>query len=268
MNDGPKYDATEVVPSICGFAGLAHVGRPCAVHVLGRDMAFEDVLEVGWQRAVNVEEVRHVDDVVDDLAAVDLTTVVYQCQSVHSSLVAPSIRGMVTSGGGGLRSGSFQTNSIPSCSSVVHVAVRAEPGHPLAVRHLLAPAVPAPAPVVERARDLVALHLALGEVAAHVPAVAVEHVDPAVATAEDHQLLPERVDRVRLAVAEIPGQPQAVPATGESGRGRFRFDLPNLVGVGLQRHDLVLQPPARLRSRSSRWQGKSPLDGRFGGLLS
>ena len=57
-----------------------------------------------------------------------LTTVVYQCQSVHSSLVAPSIRGMATSGGGGLRSGSFHTNSIPSCSRVVHVAVRASLG--------------------------------------------------------------------------------------------------------------------------------------------
>src|ERR1700758_2207110 len=57
-----------------------------------------------------------------------LTVVVYQCQSVHSSLVAPSIRGIVTSGGGGLPSGSFHTNNIPSCSNVVHFAVRASLG--------------------------------------------------------------------------------------------------------------------------------------------
>src|ERR1700676_158064 len=59
------------------------------------------------------------------LGQVLLSCVVYQRQSVHSSLVAPSIRGIVTSGGGGLCSGSFQTNNIPSCSSVVQVFVRA-----------------------------------------------------------------------------------------------------------------------------------------------
>src|ERR1700722_14641631 len=57
-----------------------------------------------------------------------LTWVVYHSQSVHSSLVAPSIRGIVTPGGGGWCSGSFHTNNNPSCSSVVHVAVRASLG--------------------------------------------------------------------------------------------------------------------------------------------
>src|SRR6202042_3829603 len=57
-----------------------------------------------------------------------LTVVVYQCQSVHSSLAAPSISGIETSSGGGLPSGSFHTNNIPSCSSVVHFAVRASRG--------------------------------------------------------------------------------------------------------------------------------------------
>src|SRR6516165_5525149 len=56
------------------------------------------------------------------------TTVVYQCQSVHPSLAAPSMRGIVTPGGGGLRSGSFQTNNILSCSSVVQACVRASLG--------------------------------------------------------------------------------------------------------------------------------------------
>ena len=38
--------------------------------VLRGDVALEHVLEVGREREVDVEEVRHVDDVVDDLAAV------------------------------------------------------------------------------------------------------------------------------------------------------------------------------------------------------
>ena len=164
------------------------------------------------------------------------TTVVYQCQSVHSSLVAPSMRGMVTSGGGGLPSGSFQTNNMPSCSSVVQVAVRASLRRAPRVGHLLASPVAAPAPVVERAGDLVALDLALRQVTAHVPAVAVEHVDVAVSAAEHHQLLPERVDRVRLAVTEISDQSQAMPAAGEPRRCGLRFNEPNLVGVRLRRH--------------------------------
>jgi hypothetical protein len=45
--------------------------------------------------------------------------------------------------------------------------------------------------------------LALGEVSAHVPAVPVERVDLAVAAAEDHQLLTERMNSMRLAVAEL-----------------------------------------------------------------
>ncbi|SKW58378.1 Uncharacterised protein [Mycobacteroides abscessus subsp. abscessus] len=57
-----------------------------------------------------------------------LTTVVYQCQSVHSWLVAPSIRGMATSSGGGLPCGSCQMNNMPSCSRVIQVAVRASLG--------------------------------------------------------------------------------------------------------------------------------------------
>src|SRR5690606_6719158 len=40
------------------------------VHVLRGGVALEDVLEVARERVVDVEEVRHVDDVVDDLTAV------------------------------------------------------------------------------------------------------------------------------------------------------------------------------------------------------
>jgi len=84
---------------------------------------------------------------------------------------------------------------------------------------------------VERARDLVTLHLTLAEVAAHVTAVAVEHIDLAVAAAEHHQLLPEGVHGVWRAVAEVPGQPQTMPATGESRRCRLGLDVPNFIGV-------------------------------------
>src|SRR3546814_7145300 len=40
------------------------------LHELGRDMSFEHVAEARREREVDVEEVRHVHDVVDDLAAV------------------------------------------------------------------------------------------------------------------------------------------------------------------------------------------------------
>jgi hypothetical protein len=69
-----------------------------------------------------------------------------------------------------------------------------------------------------------------------VPAIAVEHVDVAVCAAEDDELLPEGVDRMGLAVPEIPQQAQAVPAAGEPRRGGLRFDQADFVGLGLRRH--------------------------------
>ena len=165
-----------------------------------------------------------------------LTTVVYQCQSVHSSLVAPSIRGMATSVGRRLALG-----VVPDEQHAV--LLQGGPGRGAGQRgtrgvgHLLAPAVAAPAPVVERARDLVALHRRPAKVAAHVPAVAVEDIDLAVLAAEHDQLLPEGVDGVRLAVAEIADQPQAVPAAGEPRRGGLGLDLPNVVVILGERSD-------------------------------
>jgi hypothetical protein len=73
---------------------------------------------------------------------------------------------------------------------------------------------------VERAGDLVALDGPLGQVPAHVPAVAVEHVDVALGVGPDDQLAAEGLDRVRLAVLEHRLQTQAVPASGEALRGR------------------------------------------------
>src|SRR5215469_9543304 len=51
-----------------------------------------------------------------------------QVQFDHSAEYAPSIRGIVTSGGGGLPSGSFHTNSCWFCSSVSQDLVRAVGG--------------------------------------------------------------------------------------------------------------------------------------------
>ena len=60
-----------MLPSSLGTpAGCGEVGAGDAVHVLGGDVTFEDVLEVRRHRAVHVEEVGHVDNVVDDLPAV------------------------------------------------------------------------------------------------------------------------------------------------------------------------------------------------------
>src|SRR5204863_7240629 len=101
------------------------------------------------------------------------------------------------------------------------VALGARPQrHPPRVRDLLALAVATPAPVVERAGDVVALDLALGEVAAHVSAEAVEHVELALAVLPDHELGAEAVDRVRLAVLERLGEAETVPPSREAQRRR------------------------------------------------
>jgi hypothetical protein len=85
---------------------------------------------------------------------------------------------------------------------------------------------------MERTRDLIALHRSLGEVAAHVAAEGVEDVDRPVAATEHHQLLAECAHRVRLAIAEVTDQPQAMPTSGEPGRRRPSFDLTDL-DIGL-----------------------------------
>ena len=173
------------------------------------------------QRAVDVEEVRHVDDVVDDLAAVGVD------DGGVPEPVGPLVAGRALDPGDGhVRGRRLALGVVPDEQHAVLLQGRSrrgagQPRAPGGVGDLLAPAVAAPAPVVERAGDLVALDRALGQVAAHVPAVAVEHVDLAVAAAEDDQLLPEGVDGVRLAVAEVPDQPQAVPAAGELRRCRL-----------------------------------------------
>ncbi|MNN65224.1 hypothetical protein D3C81_1807080 [compost metagenome] len=65
---------------------------------------------------------------------------------------------------------------------------------------------------MERAAQRVAFDAALAEVGAHVRAVAVEDVQLAVLALERHQAGAEYVEAVRLAVAVLRGEAQAVPA--------------------------------------------------------
>src|SRR6202022_4430508 len=87
-----------------------------------------------------------------------------------------------------------------------------QPGGSFGVRHQLALAVPTPSPVVEGAGDFVALDGALRQVAAHVPAVAIQNLDVAVGVGEDHQHGAEDFDPVRLTVEVVLPRSKAVPA--------------------------------------------------------
>ncbi|EKB47208.1 hypothetical protein B879_04198 [Cecembia lonarensis LW9] len=78
---------------------------------------------------MHVEEVRHVNDVATISRQFEPSTrKVFQDQSLHSSVPKPGISGMMTSAGGGLPSGSFQTKSRPFVSMVSQAAVRARSG--------------------------------------------------------------------------------------------------------------------------------------------
>jgi hypothetical protein len=200
----------------------AQVRSARAVHVLRRHVPLEDVLEIRGQRTVNIKEVRHIHDVVDDFAAV----------AVHDGGVPVPIGPLVTRGALDARDRDFRWRRV-ALGVIPHeqhpVLSQGGPGcRPgqfgcaPAVGHLLAPPVATPAPVVERTRDLVALDLPPREVTAHMPAEGVEHVDVAVCAAKYHKFLPEGVDRVRLAVSEISGQ-------GSASRGRTVPARPALV---------------------------------------
>jgi hypothetical protein len=108
---------------------------------------------------------------------------------------------------------------------------------------------------VERARDLVALDGTACEVATHVPAVAVEDVDPTVRAAEHHEPLTEGVHGVRGAIAEIPDESEAVPSPRETDRWSIGLDESNVVDV-LQGHvGTVLDVAGGLLHRSNRGAG-------------
>ena len=153
------------------------------------------------------------------------------------------------------------------------VPFQGEPGpgaggrrHPPRVGDRRAPAVAAPAPVMERAGDLVALDRARGQVAAHVPAVRVEHVQLAGGVGEDDQLGAERLHGVRprrVAVAEHLRQPKAVPAAREPGRRRPDVDSPRPIHTHRLEHVLVLwrwaiTRKAQLVGESGAYTGPEP----------
>ena len=122
-----------------------------------------------------------------------------------------------------------------------------QPRRALGVGHQLALAVAAPAPVVERAGDLVALDGALRQVSAHVPAVAVEDLDLALRVGEDHQHGAEDLDAVRLAVQVVLHRAEAVPAACVPVRQRAGVDFANACGFGGHRGPPVLCSLTRTR---------------------
>ena len=196
-----------------GGAHVVDVRAADVVQVLRRDVALEDVLEVRRQAVVDVEEVRHVGDVVDDVAAVGALD-----QNRVPPPVGPVVAGELRDVGDanfGLRRVALHV--VPDEQQAgAHIGVpgagAGQSRRALGVGHELALAVAAPAPVVERAGHLVALDGALREVATHVAAVPVEHLEFALRVGEDHQHGAEDLDTVRLAVLVVLHWSEAVPA--------------------------------------------------------
>ena len=172
---------------------------------------------------------RHIGDVVDDLAAVGA----FDQQGVPLP-VGPLVGALL----GDLRDAHLWLGRVALMvvpdeqQSGAHVGVprtrAGQFGSALGVGHQGAPAVTAPAPVVERTRHRVALDGALREVAAHVPAVAVEHAQLVLRVGEHHQLGAEGVNGVRFSVEEVPHRAQAVPAPGIPVRQGPGVDLANV----------------------------------------
>ncbi len=218
-------------------AGL--VGTALGLHVLGGHVALEHVAEVRGEGEVHVVEVRHVDHVVDQLATVGALDVlgVPHPVGVEAFVEPGQLRGEdVAVGGGALRVRPHQQLVVDDGRLV---ALGAGPERDAArVGDLLALAVAAPAPVVEGAGDVVALDLALGEVAAHVPAVAVEDVELALGVLPGDELGAEALDGVRLPVAEGLRETEAVPAAREAEGGG---SLVEKSGVAHVEHVTVLR---------------------------
>jgi hypothetical protein len=89
---------------------------------------------------------------------------------------------------------------------------------------------------VERAGHFVALDGALRQVAAHVPAIAVEHLQLAVRVGEDHQHGAEDLDAVRLAVQVVLHRAEAVPTACVPVRQRTGVDFANAAVSRISRH--------------------------------
>ena len=187
---------------------------------------------------MHVEEVRHVDDVVDDFTAVGVDG-----RGVPDP-VAPLVAERAFDAGDSHVVGRrVALGVVPDEEHAVLVeglpgARLGQRGDAACVRNLLALAVAAPAPIVERTGNGVALDGALAQVATHVTAVRVEDLDVAFTVGEDDQFGAERLDGVRLAVLEGLRESNAVPSTRKACRRGSSLDLANLVVVGLSdRHD-------------------------------
>ena len=186
------------------------------------------------QPEVDVEEVRHVGDVVDDLPAVG---------ALDEHRVPPPVGPLVA---GGLRDVGNAHLGLRRVALVV-VPHEQQPtadvggpgagaGHPrcaLGVGHQLAFAVAAPAPVVEGAGHLVALDGALRQVAAHVPAVPVEDLELAMRVGEHDQHGAEDLDAMRLPVQVVLDRAKAVPAARVPVGQRAGVDLANAWAVSV-----------------------------------
>lgn len=73
----------------------------------------------------------------------------------------------------------------------------------------------------------VVLDGALRQVASHMPAITVQHLDIAMRIGEHHQLGAKRLDTVRLPVKEGLGQTQAVPPPGKPSHRCAAVDFTN-----------------------------------------
>jgi hypothetical protein len=192
---------------------------------------------------MDVKEVRHVGDVVDDVAAVG---------AFDEDAVPPPVGPLVAVGFRDVRNAHGGIRRIvlvvvpDEQQAAAHVG-RPRPGPgclgcALGVGDQLAAAVATPAPVVEGAGDLVALDSALRQVAAHVSAVPVEDLDVPLRVGERDQLGAESLNGVRLTVLEVLCNAQAVPAAGVSGRQVAGIDFPDADRFGVGTH---LSPPTR-----------------------
>ena len=182
------------------------------------------------------------------------TRIESQVQSVHSADPAPSINGIVTSSGGGLPSGSFQTNSWPFRSRVRQARVLAATG----TRRAYGIAAHRPSPPQRQSWNGQAMASPLTVPWLRSPPMCRQYASSTCSAPEESanttSLVPNAAHRVRAAVTEPGREPQAVPAAREPGRRRARLDGPNLIHTPRLEHVLVYgiwQCPIR-RARSCR----------------
>ncbi len=209
-----------VAPARAGavdVAVLVHVGRLAdvareALVRLVRDLAARNLL-----RGVHVDEVRGVGGVLGgflDRGA--------ECPLVYA--VLRPVRVTDLGDGLDLEGGRDALGVVPGPDDLVALhhrvgkhgllAVGAR-RHVLRVGDVLAHALAAELPGVERAGDVLALHLAaVAEVRAQVGAERIEQAGFAALGAEQHQLLAEVLQRLHLAGGELARQADRVPAEG------------------------------------------------------